>query len=134
MNLGDMKALSPASLAPLADSLRELCAVHSAVDDDGVGALTGMRSLTLRNCKGVGVHAVARMRMLRSVTVSMEEEEEDEFALSDVAAGWTEAESRGVGEVVGAPMAHLESVRVMMWEKTPSNSYEDSFQDSFQDV
>ena len=123
-----VRRLSGTCLAPLAGSLRELRAIESAVDAAGVGALTGLRSLTLHHCRHVDVYAVARMRMLRCLDVLMDVvEEEDEFAVAEVAAGWMEAKWRGVAEVVGAPMAHLESVRLRIELMTVSSSYEDSF-------
>ena len=58
-------------MAPLAGGLRELEAYDSAVEHQGVEALTGLRRLALRRCC-VAADAVRRMGLLRHLTIDLE--------------------------------------------------------------
>ena len=104
-----MDGLLPASLARVAGSLRALEAIEANVDDEAVGALTGLRRLRMERCGGVSVDAVRRLPMVRHLDVAVYKG--DSVA---VVAGWLRVASREGEEALRADMPLLEDVRVVV--------------------
>ena len=107
LKLQEMDGLSGCCLAPLAGSLLELDARNSALDEEGVGALTGLRRLTLDRCRGVSMDAVRQMPMLRHLDVTVLRKDR-----SATAESWRRVRGREGAAALRAEMPQLEHVRV----------------------
>ena len=99
-------------LAPLAPSLRELSARDGAVGDQALGALTGLRRLSLDRCEGVSVDAVRGLPMLRHLDVALAATK----ACPDAFTSWRQMMGHNGEAALRAGMRQLEHVRVTSLE------------------